>query len=202
MLWPLAILVLYFLPGPWRLHAFDGITIPLAILAIRGWPVWRKRLPEILTRRPSLTAALAILVFVVPVLVLAERSVRDVSRRIAAPAFVHPDEMRALQFISSLPRTEGVVAPGPIASAVPGFTGHATWIGHPSWTPKYVLRLEFARALFYQSLPATQVKAIVRGTGGQILLSPCGARNRLPTLAPLLGYRQRQFGCAAVYVSS
>jgi hypothetical protein len=200
MLWPVAILVLYFLPGPWRLHAFDGLTIPLAILAVRGWPVWGRRLPRTVARRPSVIAAVAIVVFVVPDLVLAERSVRDVALPTAAPAFVRSDDMRALRFISLLPRTEGVVAPGAIASAVPGFTGHATWIGHPSWTPQYAGRLEFASALFYRPLAATQVGAIVRAAGGSLLLSPCGARNALPALAPSLGYRERQFGCAAVFI--
>lgn len=200
MLWPVAILVLYVLPGPWRLHAFDGVTIPLAILAVRGWPVWGRRLPRTLARRPSVIAAVAIVVFVLPDLVLAERSVRDVSLPIAAPAFVRSDDVRALRFISSLPRTEGVVAPGTIASAVPGFTGHATWIGHPSWTPQYAARLEFAKALFYRPVTPTQAGAIVRAAGGPILLSPCGGRNALPALAPSLGYRERQFGCAAVYI--
>jgi hypothetical protein len=200
LLWPIASLAVYFLPGSWRLHALDGLTVPLAVLAIRGWPVWRRWLPARFGSGANVAAWLAIVVFVAPDGLLAVRSVRDIRSPTAAAAFVRPDELRALRFVASLPAREGVAAPVPIAATVPALTGHPTWIGHPSWTPDYAARAILAYQLFFGSPSPASARRMILRTGAWILLAPCGARASLAAAAQPLGFTMRRFGCATVYV--
>ena len=131
VLWPLAAFAVYLAVGNGRFHAFQGMSLPLAILAVRGW----RRLGS---RRGLVTAAAAA-VAVVTVAGLAyeiDTLTRSIDGR-TAPYTLRPDEARALRWLDGAPGEGGVLAPEYIGMAVPAWTGRRTWVGHHAWTPDY-----------------------------------------------------------------
>lgn len=188
-LWPPAALVLYLgLDRTWFYHAFAGLSLPLAILAVQGWR--RASLP-----RP--VAALAVLALTAPGLVwITQQLVRT-----SGAHFFAPGEARALSFLAKAPGAGPVLAPAmPVGQAVPGFTGRSTYVGHDFWTPDYGSRAALAEALFDGHLSRAQALAAVRSSRAAFLVSDCrpGRVNLAPALGPEIR-RVWRFGCATVY---
>jgi hypothetical protein len=185
--WPVAALGLYFaLNRSWFYHAFDGMSLPLAILAVRGL----RRV-----RAPAPVAALAVLAFTVPGLAAYVKMLR----REAADHFVVAPEAAALSYLARMPAPGGVLAREPLGSAVPAFADRQTWVGHPTWTPGWTLRAPQADALFTGRLPPAQARDLVRRTGARFVLADCHARADLSRLLGAAVGAPRRFGCAAVY---
>jgi hypothetical protein len=186
-LWPLAALVVYLgLQRSWIYHAFVGLSLPLAILAVNGW---RRR------RLPVPVGLVLIVLFTLPGAAFYLQQVRGQGEQ----HFLASDEARALDYLARRPGAGGVLAREPLASAVPAFSGRRTWVGHPTWTPAYLARVPVADALVSGRLSPAQAQGFLHAIGARFVLRDCGARH---DLGPLLGGELmgvRRFGCAVVY---
>ncbi|MDX6672290.1 MAG: hypothetical protein QOI91_2653 [Solirubrobacteraceae bacterium] len=190
LLWPVAAFAVYLAVSNSRFHAFQGMSLPLAILAVRGWR--RVRLPR-------MAGVLAVAAVTLPGLAYEIDTLRRSVALDRNPYYLRPAEARALAHLQDRRVTGGVLAPASIGMAVPARTGRSTWVGHFAWTPDYAARHDQAEALFSGRMPAGAAVALVRATGARFLLSDCGDRPDLtPALRPLRP-AVRRFGCATVY---
>lgn len=190
LLWPPAGLAVYFATGQFPYHALQGLTIPLAVLAV--WGVARIRLPA-----AAAVAGLAVLTL--PGAAFALDTFGDSRVAGVAPYVLHPDEAAALAHLEAAPQDGGVLAQAYLGMTVPARTGRDTWLGHFPWTPDHARRTAVADALFAGRLSASEARALVRRARPAYLLSDC---RRPVDLAPLLGDLVRRvpgFGCAGVY---
>jgi hypothetical protein len=190
LVWPVAAFAVYLAVSNGRFHAFQGMSLPLAILAVRGWP-------RLGARRAVTVAGLALVTVPGPVYEI------DTLRRSidggTAPYTLRPDEARALRWLDRAPRAGGVLAPEYIGMAVPAWTGRRTWVGHHAWTPHYQQRRDQAEALFTGRLEPEQARSLVAAIGPTYLLADCRHR---ADLSAALGVPSHRFGCATVYTYS
>jgi hypothetical protein len=183
------------------LHAFQGITIPLAVLAVegvRGWD-WR-RLP---LRRP-LRYGLAV-ALLAALTVPATADELATARKLAAPTnnnanFITRDERSALRYLAEAPGPGGVLTRSYLGAAVPGKTGRRTMVGDCLWSqPHCDIRDRSTQALFAGRLSPRQARQFVRTSGARFVLADCHTKADLTReLAPMLA-GVRRFGCATVY---
>jgi hypothetical protein len=187
-IWPLAALAVYVaLDRTWFYHLLDGLTLPLAILAIRGWR--RLRLPRIAAVAVTAAVTLPGLVWVVQDLI-----------NTRSGAFFAPGEARALAFVEAARPAGPVLAPVTLGVAVPAFTGRQTYVGHYEWTPDLGARSQATETLFEGRATAAQMRALLDASHAAFLISDCEPHR--PNLLSLLGSRvvsERRFGCATVY---
>jgi hypothetical protein len=188
-IWPVAAFAVYLaLDRTWFYHAFAGLSLPLAILAVKGWR--RLRVPRALAAAALLLATAPGMVWIVQQLVQTQ-----------GQHFFRPGEARALAFLDRASRPGPVLAPAmPLGQAVPAFAGRRTYVGHYYWTPDYPGRAAAADALFDGRLSRAQASQLVRSSQAAFLASDC-RRGRVD-LTPLLGQmilRTWRFGCATVY---
>jgi hypothetical protein len=190
-LWPLAVLAVHWLLAPSTpYHAFEGMSLPLAVLAIRGW----RRL-----RLPRWVASATLLVLAVNA-VNTDRAVLRQGVRSPEQAYVvTADERRALEYLRRVRPRGGVLTTVRLGSVVPAFTGHGSWAGHPSWVDSYRRRREFARHLFAGRLDLRDASALISGAGVRFVLADCATTAPLEPVAAAMGWRERRFGCARVY---
>jgi len=192
--WPFAALAVYLLPlGTFPYHAFQGLALPLSILAVQGAAtVWR---------RPSRVVVISILVVMIVPGVIHKGTVSLNSIRSAGdPFWVFPDEVRALKAIEADPRPGGVLGPVYAGYMLPYRTGRETWIGALSWTPDWKGRQRLADGLVEGRIRGAEARALVRRTRARFVFVDCRPRlaDLEPELAPILERTQR-FGCASVY---
>jgi hypothetical protein len=193
--WPVAGLGVYFLTDQFPYHALQGVTIPLAVLAIRGWPAWGSRLRPLGSR----AVALALTTVAIASGVAYEISTfRDSINSGVAPYWLTADERAALSYLDHAPEPGGVLARYYIGMAVPAFTGRRTWVGEWTWTPDFNLRINQALQLLEGGMRPASAQRFVRATGARFILGDCGTRPISSLLGPLLR-RARHFGCATVY---
>ncbi|MGI9183354.1 MAG: hypothetical protein ACR2GZ_00095 [Solirubrobacteraceae bacterium] len=199
-LWPLAALLIWALSASalsaTPLHAFNGITLPLAVLAVTG--VTRQgwhRVP-----RARIAGALALAAATIP----ANAYAIAVAPTYVAPTpgnanFITRDEHRALAFLRRDPDDGGVLTQFYLGETVPAQTGRHTLVGDCLWSqPACMPRSLAADALFTGKMPRAQARAFVRSSGARFVLASCGPRvNLLRLLGPLIVSVHR-FGCAAV----
>jgi hypothetical protein len=200
-IWPLAALVIYLLSGTdasaTPLHAFEGITIPLAVLAVQGLQrVGFGRLPA----RPALVVA-GLAVATIPATVYELHSVQQLVRpQPGNPNFVRADEQRALRFLAADSRPGGVLTRFYLGSVVPAETGRRTYVGDCLWSqPDCAARAQLAEAIFDGSIPAFAVRGFVGGIGARFVLADCNTRPDMAAVLAPLTRSLRRFGCAAVY---
>ena len=181
------------------LHAFDGITIPLAVLAVSG--VSRSRLRTI--PRGRLVAAVAVVVAVVP----ANAYALHIAPAAVAPAggnanFITKDEHAALRYLARDPTPGGVLTQFYMGEAVPGSTGRHTLVGDCLWSEPNCMPLSAsADALFRGQMSTPQSRRFVFGTGARFLLASCSTPNvdLRRRLGRALIVSAHHFGCATVY---
>jgi hypothetical protein len=190
-LWPLACLVVYFVTPSVPAHALEGVSLPLAVLAVRGWT----RL-----RAPALVGALAVAVLVIPGAAVQMRDLRREVMRGDLPFALRAGEDDALGYVASRRAPSGgVLAPLFLAQTIPERTGHAVWVGHPTWSPDFGRRNAAVEALFAGRLGPDPARQLVRVSGARLLVADCRHRADLqPILGPLVA-GVRRFGCATVY---
>jgi hypothetical protein len=192
--WPLAALAVYLAPvGTFPYHAFQGIAVPLGILAVQGVvSVWPHPKP--------LVVAAALAVMTVPGFVHKVQVSAHSIHVAGDPFFVFPDEVRALKALESDPRPGGVLAPSYAGYMIPYRTGRESYTGPFSWTPHWKQRVRLADGLFAGTLRGAAARRFVRSTHARFLFEDCrpGLANLEPELRPLLARVQR-FGCATVY---
>jgi hypothetical protein len=188
-LWPVAAFAIYFaMNRTWFYHSFAALSLPLGILAVKGWR--DLRVPRPLVAATLLAVTVPGMVYVIQQMVKTR------------PAhFFAPGEARALAFLNASPRPGPVLAPAaPLGQAVPAFAGRQTYVGHYYWTPDYAHRMPRVEELFNGRLAPAQAVQLVRESGASFLASDC-RRGRV-NLEPLLTAeitRTRRFGCATVY---
>jgi hypothetical protein len=199
--WPLCALTIYFLSATpvsaTPLHAFDGITLPLAVLAVRGV----SELGWTWTRRARRVAGLAIALGTIPA---------NVYTLAIAPSYTEPtpgnsnfvthDESDALAYLDHDSVPGGVLTQFYLGETVPARTGRRTFVGDCLWSEPYCMpRSLQTDALFRGSLSPARARSFVRQTGARFLLFSCAQHANLePELRPLIS-SIRRFGCAAVY---
>ena len=195
-LWPLACLVAYFVTPSFRYHAFEGISIPLGVLAVRGWQ--RIRLRASASRLIASTAALALVT--VPANLLFAFDLDDTVRASPTLFALEPDEVAALAWLDD-PDAEGdVLAPWEIGASVPARTGRRTWVGHGSWSPAFPERAATAERFFAGRMNPKEAQRFVTSTGARFLLAGCRHQGDIQaSLGPELAHVEG-FGCARVYV--
>ena len=191
LLWIVAAFATYFANDAFAPHALQGLSFPLAVLAVRGWQ--RLRLPAVL-------AVVAVLVCTVPGLAYDARKFVRAARSHAVQYYLPAGDERALQWITARAPRGGVLAPAPFAITVPSQTGRNVWVGHGYWSRNYFARKAQVNALFRGHERPALAQSFVSATGARILLADCSKRRDLTReLGPLLRAKHR-FGCARVYV--
>jgi hypothetical protein len=193
--WPFAALAVYLLPlGTFPYHSFQGLAIPLSILAVQGvLAVWAR------PRLGWVAAALALMTLpgIAHKLEVAVNSVHAAGD----PYFVFPGEQQAMDALQADPRPGGVLAPAYGGHMLPYKTGREVYVGALSWTPDWERRVAETQRLFEGHPSDPDARAFVRSTGARFVFVDCrpGLRDLEPVLRPMLE-SVRRFGCATLYV--
>jgi hypothetical protein len=130
--WPVAGLLVYFASSQFAYHALQGISIPLAVLALAGWrgALGARAAAAARSRRLIATGAIAALAaFTIPGTLYELTSFRDSERSGAAPYWLTPGEHAALAYLQRDPTPGAVLSTQYLGMAVPAFTGRRTWVG-------------------------------------------------------------------------
>jgi len=201
-IWPLAVLAIYWLSraglGGAPQHAFDGITIPLAVLAIEGARrLGLRRIPGWQVIAVGLVAAAAI---------PASLSMMRASIQVAKPrleqssAFITRSEQRALAFLAGDPQRGGVLTGSYLGVLVPAETGRRTYLGSRVWSqPDPAARAEAVARLFAGRLSPPAAQAFVSATHARFILASCAPHVDLARMLGGLVVSARRFGCASIY---
>jgi hypothetical protein len=199
--WPLAAVAVFVVSasafGATPVHAFQGITIPLAVLAIEGVQrLGLRRLPHRL-----LLGSLAIAALTIPATAFElENARRLVAPRAGSANFITPEERRALDYLARDPQPGGVISRSYLGAAVPGETGRHTLVGDCLWSePHCARRLAAVRMLFDGSLSPRAARRFVARSGARFLLADCRPNANLNKILGPMIRSVRRFGCAAVY---
>jgi hypothetical protein len=194
LLWPAAAVAVYLtLARDGRLPALAGVTLPLAVLAVRGWN--RLRLPRI-------AAVAALAAATLPGMLYSAQTFRDTVRAHSVPYTIDDSERAALKYLARAPEQGGVLSTSYLGTTVPAMTGRHAWVGYSSLVPGSSPRAREADAFFDGTLPPTLARALVDRAGALYLLSDCRKRTGLEPIVGPLGFTRTSFGCASVYQSS
>jgi hypothetical protein len=203
-LWIAACALVYVVVPEYPPHALTGITVPLGILAVRGWDrtVHALRVPA---PAAAVAALAALALAIVPGAVDQINSTIDYTHHSAAGAaqrqlvVLTDDQHDAMRFLATDARPGGVLAPYYLSMTVPGQTGRRVFAGHEQWTdPRDVS----ATQAFYSPALHDPTGAFRRGilheSGATFVIEPCGAPTALRrALAPVTTVAGR-FGCLTV----
>jgi hypothetical protein len=200
-LWPLAAFGIFLLSGTGLgatpLHAFQGITVPLAVLAVEGLQLlgWSR------LRHPVLIGAAAVALFTIPA-TLKELSI---AHTLAAPTvgnanFITRDERSALNYLAHDKDPGSVMTSSYLGAAVPGKTGRRTYVGNCLWSEPSCLGLTAnAQTLFQGMLTPVAARTFVLSSGARFVLADCRSTADLPRLLGPIIRSSQSFGCASVY---
>jgi hypothetical protein len=199
--WPVAAFGIFLLSGTSvggaPLHAFQGITLPLAILAVEGLQLlgWRR------LRHPVLIGAVAVAVFTIPATVEELKIAHELSAPTPGNAnFIRSDENAALNYLARVKGPGSVLTRSYLGALVPGVTGRHTYIGDCLWSEPGCLDLTWnAQALFSGTLSQSVSRRFVLSSGVRFLLADCETTADMRTLLGPLIRSTHSFGCAAVY---
>lgn len=200
--WPLAAVGIYGLialsgAGTFPVHALQGLSIPLAVLAVDG--VSRLRV-AVSGRAKVVVGVAALLLFGGPAFVRELDLARDRIKFRTQTYFLQPGERDALDYIERSRVPGGVLSRVYLGQAVPALTGRRTWVGIPSWTPDYHERVATAGEVFAKQTAPAEVRRIVRSSGARFVLADCrSAADLIHDLQPMLE-AAHTFGCASVYL--
>jgi hypothetical protein len=183
--------------GATPLHAFQGITIPLAVLAVEGIQLlgWRR------LRHQMLIGAVAVGLFTIPTTV----DELKIAHGLAAPTpenanFIRPDENTALNYLASTNQPGSVMTRSYLGAVGPGRTGRHTYIGDCLWSEPGCLNLTWnAQALFSGTLSQAVARRFVLSSGVRFVLADCETTADMRTLLGPVIRSTHSFGCAAVY---
>jgi hypothetical protein len=203
--WPIAAVAVFLsselLGGGFALHAFLGVNIPLAILAVDGlrtlrWPAFVKT--------SAIVASIAVAVVIIPLegyqlnairsAVLSEgKNVRDGGQ------FLDRNQLQALNFLATDPRPGAVLTIPYLGTVVPGETGRNTFVGNSYWSPSFFTRYIETAELFSGHFSPADARAFVRQSGARFVLADCPSdASLLAALRPIVR-SVHQFGCDVVY---
>lgn len=190
-IWPLAALAVYLVLSPsFPQHAFEGISLPLAIFAVRALAPLRRR---------AIAVAVAVAVLTLPGIAAVLDAMEETVGAGLQAHYIQPDEEDALAYLDDAAEPGGVLATPYLAPLVPVHTDRQTWVAHPSWTEDFDVRLREASELFAGRLPRARAIELVRSSRTRFLLRDCGSpRGPIEALRPVV-VPEREFGCAGVY---
>jgi hypothetical protein len=199
--WPVAAFGIFLLSGTslgaTPLHAFQGITIPLAVLAVEGVQMlgWR-RLP-----RPMLIGTALVALFTIPATYYEINEARiNVAPTPSGSNFITRGERDALRYLARDPDDGGVLTNYHLGDAVPGFTGRRTYVGDCLWSePNCYGRAVNAGWLFTGSATPAAARSFVLSTGAGFVLADCATTVDMRRLLGPIVRTEHTFGCAAVY---
>ncbi|MGH2857770.1 MAG: hypothetical protein ACRDMJ_09820, partial [Solirubrobacteraceae bacterium] len=191
LLWIVACFVTYFVNDSFAPHALQGLSIPVAVLLVRG---------GVRLRWGPVFGALAVGLVTIPGLAYDARKFVRTARTPVVQYYLTAGDARALSWVAASAPPGGVLAPTPFAAVVPSRTGRHVWVGHGYWSDDYPDRARVVDRLFGGRMKRREARAFVDSTHASILISDCAHHHDLRrALAPLLASEQ-QFGCARVYV--
>jgi len=194
-LWPLAGLLIFYAPlGTFPFHAFQGLQLPLAVLAVAAWRAHRGS-----RALPTAGCVAIVAVLVVPGTAYRIQQLADAVRAGRQPHFLTVGERDALRALAADPERGGVLAPVYSGLFIPAYTGRETWVGAGSWSPDFDRRRALAEQLFAGAMSPAQARAVVRASGARFLFSDCHGRADITRLLAGLTDPPRRFGCATVY---
>ncbi len=199
--WPVAAFGIFLLSGTslgaTPLHAFQGITIPLAVLAVEGVQMlgWR-RLP----RRMLIGTAL-VAMFTIPAMYFEINEARINAAPTPGNAnFITRGERDALDYLARDREAGGVLTNYYLGDAVPGFTGRRTYVGDCLWSePNCWGRAVNTQWLFGGSATPAAARSFVLGTRARFVLADCTTTADMRKLLGPIVRSEHTFGCAAVY---
>lgn len=196
IVWPCASLIVYFATAQFPYHSLEGISLPLAVLAVAGISRWATAPARMRWASAgavcAVAAAIAGLAYELKLFHAAERST-------IAPYVMPADDAAALSYLNTLRTPGGVLAREYIGVTVPAFTGRDTWVGQWTWTPSFNQRVTQADNLMDGRMTAAQARQFVASTGATFVLRDCGAGPAVTRLLGPLITALRSFGCATVY---
>jgi hypothetical protein len=199
--WPLAAFAIFVLSGTsigaTPLHSFQGITIPLAVLAVEGLQAlgWGR------LRHPIVAGAVLVALFTIPTTVDELR----IARTLAAPTpnnanFIKHGESSALNYLAKDPMSGSVLTRSYLGAAVPGETGRHTYVGDCLWSEPGCLSLtQDMQTLFQGSMTPAAAQKFVLNSGARFVLADCQTTADLRTLLRPIIRSVHGFGCATVY---
>ena len=199
--WPVAAFAIFVLSGTslgaTPLHSFQGITIPLSVLAVEGLQMigWRR------LRHPVLIGAAAVALFTIP----ATAEELHIAKGLAAPTpnnanFITHDERTALNYLAHDKDPGSVLTRSYLGAAVPGRTGRHTYVGDCLWSePNCYGMTDNAQWLFQGTPTPAAAQSFVLGSGARFLLADCQTTADLRKLLGPIIRSAHGFGCAAVY---
>jgi hypothetical protein len=200
-IWPAAALLIYVLSATnvsaTPLHAFEGITIPLSVLAIEGLRRARAgRLPA-----ARVLAVLAVAIATIPAIVIQLRAAEP----IVAPSpgnanFITSDEHAALRFLARDRELGGVFSRFYLGTVIPAETGRRTFVGDCLWSqPGCTQHAQIAEMVLNGALPAAVARWFVTQIGAHFVLTDCQTRPDMDEVLAPVTESVHRFGCAAVY---
>ncbi len=199
--WPFAALAVWVLSATQvsatPLHAFDGITIPLAVLAIRGVQQLRSHPVP----RPRVVGGLAVAVLTIPATVyLMASNISLVKPQSGNPNFITQEEQQALRYLAREPVKGGVLTRFYLGTVVPARTGRSTYVGDCLWSePNCSGRAQTTQALLDGHLDPARARRFVASTGARFLLTDCSTAGNLDRMLAPLTASVTRFGCVDVY---
>lgn len=191
LLWlPAALLVLVALSPSFPQHALEGLSLPLAVLAVRA--AGRLARP-----RAALTALAVALTL--PGAAYWLDWMRDTVSAGGQAHYLEPGERAAFAFLDAEGEPGAVLADGYLGPLVPAKTGRATWVGHPSWTRDFHERARRSSELFDGRLDRADAGRLLRESQATFVLVDCdSAATAAAALRPFT-VEPRRFGCATLY---
>jgi hypothetical protein len=192
LLWVGACAITYFANDSFAPHALQGLSLPFAVLAVRGWQ--RLRLPAVL-------GLIAVALITIPGLVFnARKFARTANSSKLVQYYLPQSDARALDWVAAHGPPGGVLAPTPFAAVVPSQTGRAVWTGHGYWSQDYPDQAREVDRLFGGRMSATAARTFVASTNAAILVSDCTHKADLTKKLASAVSAVHDFGCARVYV--
>ena len=179
------------------LHAFQGITVPLGVLAVQGlattrWEEFRHR---------RLVGGVCLALATIPASAWCLK---------IAPTYMDPQpdnanfitrgERAALDYLHDSDTPGGVLSRGYLGLAVPGRTGRRTFVGDCLWSePNCSRRSQVTNQLFFGQLATWYAREFVRESGATFVLADCRTSPKLARQLAPLTVAVRRFGCATIY---
>jgi hypothetical protein len=202
--WPFAALAMYELAevgiSGAPLHAFAGITIPLALLAVEG--ARRIGLRRIRAWRP--VAIVLVAAATIPALTYELRTTTEFMEPQGGNAnFIAHGERSAFDYLAREKKPGGVLARAYIGLLVPVETGRRTYVGTCVWSEPLcggrTGRVTMTASLMKGLLGAAAARAFVTSTGARFILQDCRSHGDVAKILGPMVRSTRRFGCASVY---
>lgn len=194
-IWPIAGLVIFYLPfGTFPFHAFQGLALPLAVLALLAV---RARLGQ--RPLPLLSTVVVVGLLVVPGTLYRADQLRGAVNAGRQAFFLDPGERDAMRWLELQPGPGGVLAAVPDGAYISAYTGRPVWIGAGSWTPDFAAREVAVSGLFSGASSAAVDQALVRASGARFIYASCRVSADLSAKLGSVVGPPRRFGCARVW---